>query len=267
MAEPEDLSASVSGDEHPDDAKGLNPTPPGQMRLQRYLAACGISSRRNSEKLIEAGSVTVNGVIAHLGYCVDPEKDEVICEGKPVVREVPVYIVLNKPKHTVTSVSDPQQRRTVIDCLQGLSARVFPVGRLDYDVEGALLLTNDGELAFRLMHPKYEVEKVYLASVHGEVQRRTLAQFEKGILLDDGVTAPAKATVVNTREGSTLLRLTLHEGKKREVKRMCSAAGHPVRELERVSVAGINVKGLRLGEWRYLTPHEIGTLKKMTGLA
>jgi 23S rRNA pseudouridine2605 synthase len=239
----------------------------GPMRLQRYLAACGLASRRNAEALIESGCVEVNGVIAKLGDTVDPEKDAVTCEGRHVQREAPVYIVLNKPKGTVASARDPQERKTVLDCVPGISARVFPVGRLDYDVEGALLLTNDGELAHRLMHPRYEVDKVYLASVWGEVSRATLAQFEKGIALDDGPTAPAKATVVSKRPDTTLLRLTLHEGKKREVKRMCAAAGHPVRELQRVSIAGINVKGLRPGEWRYLTHHEIAVLRKLTGLS
>ena len=243
-----------------------SPAVKGPMRLQRYLAACGIASRRNAERLIESGCVEVNGVVAKLGDTIDPDKDAVTCEGKPIRQEAPVYIILNKPKGTVTSARDPQGRKTVLDCLQGVAARVFPVGRLDFDVEGALLLTNDGDLAFRLMHPKYEVDKVYLATVWGEVSRGTLAEIEKGVPLDDGPTAPAKATIVNKGQGVTLLRLTIHEGRKREVKRMCAAAGHTVRELQRVSIAGINVKGLRPGEWRYLTHHEIATLRKLTVL-
>jgi pseudouridine synthase len=180
--------------------------------------------------------------------------------------EAPVYVILNKPKDTVTSARDTHGRKTVIDCVEGVSARVFPVGRLDVDVEGALLLTNDGELAFRLMHPKYQVEKVYLATVTGEVTREALARIEEGVPLEDGPTATAKARIVNKRQGTTLLRLTLHEGRKREVKRMCAALGHPVRELQRVSIAGITAKGLRPGEWRYLTPHEVATLRRVAGL-
>jgi 23S rRNA pseudouridine2605 synthase len=236
------------------------------MRLQRYLAGCGISSRRNAEKLVESGRVEVNGAVAKLGDTIDPEKDVVTCDGKPVHAEGTVYVVLNKPKETVTSARDTHGRKTVIDCVEGVGARVFPVGRLDVDVEGALLLTNDGDLAFRLMHPKYQIEKVYLAAVSGEVTREALTQIEQGVPLEDGLTAPAKAAIVNKGRGTTLLRLTLHEGRKREVKRMCAALGHPVRELQRVSVAGITAKGLRPGEWRYLTPHEIDELRKMSGL-
>ena len=236
------------------------------MRLQRYLAGCGIASRRNAEKLVESGCVEVNGVVAKLGDTVDPEKDVVTCDGKPVRPEAPVYVILNKPKDTVTSARDTHGRKTVIDCVEGVSARVFPVGRLDVDVEGALLLTNDGDLAFRLMHPKYQVEKVYLATVTGEFTREALARIEEGVPLEDGLTAPAKARIVNKRQGTTLLRLTLHEGRKREVKRMCAALGHPVRELQRVSIAGITAKGLRPGEWRYLTPHEVATLRRVAGL-
>ena len=244
-----------------DDDKTENEAPParGTMRLQRYLAACGVASRRHAEELIESGAVAVNGVIAKLGDSVDPENDSVTCDGKPLRIEAHVYLLLNKPKGTVTSARDPQGRKTVLEFVQSVPARVFPVGRLDFDVEGALLLTNDGELAHRLMHPRYKIDKVYLASVRGEVRRIALAMFAKGIQLEDGLTAPAAVTVVHMRNDITLLRLTIHEGKKREVKRMCEAAGHPVRELQRVSIAGINVKGLR--------PGELASLRKLTGLA
>ena len=236
------------------------------MRLQRYLAGCGIASRRNAEKLVESGRVEINGVVAKLGDTVDPEKDIVTCDGAPVRTEPAVYVVLNKPKDTVTSARDTHGRKTVIDCVHGVRARVFPVGRLDADVEGALLFTNDGDLAFRLMHPKFQVEKVYLATVAGEVTREAVSRIEKGVPLEDGVTAPAKARIVNRRPGMTMLRLTLHEGRKREIKRMCAAVGYPVRELQRVSIAGIAANGLRPGEWRYLTPQEVERLRKMSGL-
>jgi pseudouridine synthase len=236
------------------------------MRLQRYLAACGVSSRRRAEKLIEAGRVRINGTTAALGDVVDPAVDTVTCDGTRVEKESFVYLVLNKPRGVVTSVRDPHERKTVMDCVAGVRARVFPVGRLDMDVEGALLMTNDGELAYRLTHPSYEVEKVYVALVSGPVTREAIAKLEKGVVLEDGGTAPAKVTVLQKRGDATLLRLTLHEGRKREVKRLCAAVGHPVRDLRRPSIAGIHVEALRPGEWRYLNDHEIAALHKRTGL-
>jgi len=248
------------------------------MRLQRYLAACGIASRRAAETLIETGHVHVNGATALLGDSVDPATDVVTCDGRPVCEEKPVYILLNKPRGVVTSACDTHGRKTVLDCVDGAGARVFPVGRLDMDVEGALLLTNHGELAFRLTHPRYEVEKVYLALVHGTVTPGEVQTLQQGVTLphrhsreggnpEDEVTAPARVTVVSSHSDMTLLCLTLHEGKKREVKRMCAAVGHPVRELQRVSIGGIQVKGLRIGEWRYLRDDEIAALHKAAGLS
>jgi len=234
------------------------------MRLQKYLAACGIASRRDAEDLIQSGRIQLNGHDAVLGDTVDPSSDVVTYEGRPVRQESLVYILLNKPRGAVTSVGDTHGRKTVMDCIEGVRARVFPVGRLDMDVEGALLLTNDGELAYCLTHPKHEVNKVYLVRVEGEPSREVLAQLEQGVPLDDGVTAPAKVTVVNARHGTTLLLLTLHEGKKREVKRMCAAVGHRVRDLQRVSIGGLSVTNLRPGEWRYLSPGEIDSLRKLT---
>lgn len=233
------------------------------MRLQKYLAACGIASRRDAEDLIQAGRVQVNGHDAVLGDTTDPTSDVVTFEGKPVREESLVYILLNKPRGVVTSVGDTHGRKTVMDCIEGVRARVFPVGRLDMDVEGALLLTNDGELAYRLTHPKHEVNKVYLVRVEGELNREAVAQLEQGVPLEDGVTAPAKAAIIHSRHGTTLLRLTLHEGKKREVKRMCAAVGHPVRGLQRVSISGLSVTSLRPGEWRYLSKAEIDMLRSL----
>jgi pseudouridine synthase len=236
------------------------------IRLQKYLAACGVASRRNAEKLIEAGRVRINDRIAALGEVVDPSVDRILCDGELVQEEVPVYLVLNKPSGIVTSAKDSHGRKTVLECLDGVKARVFPVGRLDMDVEGALILTNDGELAYRLSHPKYEIDKVYLTLVHGEPRPETVAQLEAGVPLEDGITAPAKVRVLNTRNGMALLRVVLHEGRKREVKRMCAAIGHPVRALRRIAIAGIHVKGLRPGEWRYLSPKEVESLHRQAGL-
>lgn len=233
------------------------------VRLQKYLAECGIASRRNAEKLVEAGRVTVNGKTATLGQSVNAQSDKVELDGQEVTPEKHVYIVLNKPRGVVTTAKDTHGRKTVLDYTNGAGARVFPVGRLDLDVEGALLLTNDGDLAHRLMHPKFEVEKTYLAWVAGRMLLETAAKLAKGVELEDGQTAPAKIAILKQRHDNTLVRLTLHEGRKREVKRMCEAVGHPVKTLRRVEFAGVDVTGLRTGEWRYLSHKEIQTLRKL----
>lgn len=236
------------------------------LRLQKYLAECGVASRRASEKLIEAGRVSVNGETATIGAKIDPEHDDVQVDGKAVGQDEKVYVVLNKPEGTVTTVKDTHGRKTVLHWVKGVRARVFPVGRLDMDVEGVLLLTNDGELAHRLLHPGYEVGKVYLAWVKGLVRAETARKLEEGVMLEDGLTAPAKVAVLNGGHQTTLLRLTLHEGRKREVKRMCAAAGHPVRSLHRVAFGNIRSRGLRPGEWRYLSEQEVRQLRKLAHL-
>lgn len=235
-------------------------------RLQKYLAACGVASRRAAELLIEEGRVTVNGEVAALGCKVDPAADAVLVDGKSVGTEAHVYLVLNKPPDTVTTAKDTHGRRTVLDCLKKLSARVYPVGRLDMDVGGVLLLTNDGELANRLIHPSYQIPKVYLAWVWGRVSDAALDQLRKGVELEDGVTAPAKASVMKQTPKQSLIRLQIHEGKKREVKRMCKAVGHPVASLTRLAFCGIQVGDLKPGDWRYLTDEEVGMLRSKTGL-
>jgi len=237
------------------------------MRLQRYLALCGIASRRASETLIREGRVTVNGAIAALGSSVDPDHDEVRVNGKPIRRERPVYILLHKPKGTITTVDDPQGRRTVLDCLQGVRARVYPVGRLDLDVSGVLLLTNDGELAQRLTHPRYGVTKVYIATVRGHVSDEALRRLETGVPLADGVSAPARAAILGRNKDTTRLRLTLHEGRKREVKRMCAEIGHDVVKLRRTLFAGIEAGSLRPGQWRWLRPAEVAHLRRLVKLS
>ena len=236
------------------------------VRLQKYLAECGVASRREAEKLILDGRVRVNGVVAATGQTVEPESDKIEVDGAPVSQQRLVYILLNKPRNVVTTAKDTHGRKTVLDLVGGAGARVFPVGRLDMDVEGALLLTNDGELAYRLMHPKFEVEKTYLAWVSGGMTLETAARLAKGVELEDGPAAPAKVEVIRQRHDATLLRLTLHEGRKREVKRMCEAVGHPVKTLRRVGFGGIDVSGMRVGEWRYLSPKEIETLRRHAGL-
>lgn len=236
------------------------------IRLQRYLAECGVASRRASEELIRAGRIRVNGAVAALGQSIDPAIDAVECDGKAIRKDGKVYILLNKPKGTVTSARDTHSRKTVLDCLDGVAERVFPVGRLDLDTEGALLLTNDGDLAYALTHPKFGVPKVYLARVQGQVSQASVAMLRKGVRLEDGVTAPAQVAIVKTMERQTLLRLTLTEGKKREVKRMCEAVGHRVRELKRTAFANLTVAGLEPGQWRPLDANELAALRKAAGV-
>lgn len=237
-----------------------------QVRLQKFLAECGVDSRRGCEQRIREGKVLVNGTAAQLGQQVVPEVDRITVDGRPVISDKKIYVVLNKPTNVITTVKDTHGRKTVMDFLKGVEVRVFPVGRLDSDVEGVLLFTNDGELAFRLMHPSFQVHKTYLAWVKGYVQPNAIKRLEQGVPLEDGISAPAKAELLQAGNRASLLKLVLHEGKKREVKRMCAAVGHPVENLHRVDFAGINVKGLRPGEWRRLTRDEIRHLRQCVGL-
>jgi 23S rRNA pseudouridine2605 synthase len=238
------------------------------MRLQKYLAQSGLASRRQSEALIAEGRVTVNGEVAVLGQVVNPEVDVVCVDGTPVqapAREH-VYVVLNKPAGVLTTAKDTHGRPTVFDCLKGLDVRVFPVGRLDQDAEGVLLLTNDGDLAHRLMHPRYEVAKTYLVWVRGAVTPDTLRRLERGLMLEDGFCKPDRVQLMNAGLHLSLLRLTLHEGRKREIKRLCRAVGHPVQRLCRVRFANIDARGLAPGRWRFLTPAEVANLRRLTTL-
>lgn len=236
------------------------------MRLQKYLAQCGVASRRESEGLIAAGRVKVNGEVAAVGQKIDPIKDRVLFDGKRIREDDKVYVVLNKPKGVVTSAKDTHRRETVLDCVGDMGSRLFPVGRLDMDVSGTLLLTNDGELAFRLTHPKYEVEKVYMAWVQGDVSAEAVEKLRKGIVLEDGPTSPAHVKVLKREVSTTLVRLAIHEGRNRLVKRMLAAVGHPVKDLRRLSVGPIRATGLIPGEWRYLSDAEVSNLKRATGI-
>ncbi|HOQ91146.1 MAG TPA: pseudouridine synthase [Candidatus Hydrogenedentes bacterium] len=237
-------------------------------RLQRYLASCGLGSRRYCETLISAGRVSVNGKIAELGAVINPETDTVAVDGKSVTLESrKVYILLYKPADVVTTARDPQGRKTVLDCLREIRERVFPVGRLDADVEGALLLTNDGELAYRLTHPKFGIKKVYHARVAGSISPEAIQRLRRGVLLEDGPTAPAQVRVLRKSEAWSEIELIIHEGRKREVKRMCASVGHPVLYLRRIAFAGLSLKGLRRGEWRHLNTSEIQDLRVIAGLS
>jgi 23S rRNA pseudouridine2605 synthase len=229
------------------------------MRLNAYLARAGVASRRGADELIKAGRVTVNGQPGQLNTFVE-SRDRVQVNGHPVEPQPLAYVLLHKPAGVVTTAHDPEGRRTVVDLIENAS-RVVPVGRLDADTTGALLLTNDGELAHRLAHPRYEVEKVYEAEVEGEPSDETLERLRTGIELDDGPTAPAGAR----RLGPNRIELSLHEGRKHQVKRMLAAVGHPVTSLHRTRYAGLTLKGLGPGESRELTGAEVTRLRSGYG--
>jgi 23S rRNA pseudouridine2605 synthase len=226
------------------------------MRLNAYLARAGVASRRKADELIKAGRVVVNGEPGQLNTFVEPG-DRVEVDGEEVRRQRLAYVLLHKPAGVVTTASDPQGRPTVVGLVEH-EVRVVPVGRLDVETTGALLLTNDGELAHRLAHPKYEVEKVYEAELEGEPSDEALRQLAEGVELEDGVTAPAAVR----RLGPSHIELSIHEGRNRQVRRMLEAVGHPVRRLHRSRYAGLTVGDLEPGEWRELRDQEVAALSR-----
>jgi len=228
------------------------------VRLNAYLARAGVASRRGADELIRVGRVRVNGDVAGLATFVS-ETDAVEVDGRSVDPEPLAYVLLHKPAGVLTTARDPHGRPTVVD-LVGHERRVVPVGRLDVDTTGALLLTNDGQLAHRLMHPRYEVDKVYEADVEGVLSDVALEQVRAGIELEEGRTAPAEVRHLTPSK----VELVIHEGRKHQVKRMLEAVGHPVRRLHRREYAGLTLKGLQAGEWRELTRAEV---KRLRGLA
>ena len=225
------------------------------MRLNAYLARAGVASRRKADELIKAGRVRVNGEPGQLNTFVQ-STDRVEVDGQAVAKQKLAHLLLYKPAGVVTTASDPQGRRTVVD-LVPREPRVVPVGRLDADTTGALLLTNDGELAHRLAHPRYGVEKTYIAEVEGAPTQTTLEKLQQGIELDDGPTAPARARLI----ARSRLELTIHEGRNRQVRRMLEAVGHPVTRLHRSTYAGLSLGGLEPGQWRELEPFEVERLR------
>ncbi|MEN9786567.1 MAG: hypothetical protein RLZZ299_1831 [Pseudomonadota bacterium] len=241
------------------------PLPEGTRRVAKVLAAAGVASRREAERMVEAGRVTVNGHrIAHPGHPVDPDKDRILVDGRPIVRKAArkVYYLLYKPKGFVTGRNDPEGRRSVLELLPDVPARVEPVGRLDIATEGALLLTNDGELAHRLTHPSTGVPKRYLVKVWKTPDPRVLARLESGVHLEDGVTSPAKVRVLKTTDsGNGWIEITVTEGRNRLVRRMFAEVGHPVSKLRRESFATLSLRGLERGQYRALTPDEVRRLQ------
>lgn len=240
------------------------------MRLQKFLARAGVASRRGSEDLMTAGRVSVNGrVVTELGAKVDPATDTVEVDGARVtLAEGPVYLALNKPPMVVTTMRDPEGRPTVASLVPVAEyPGLFPVGRLDYDTTGLLLFTTDGELSHRLLHPRWKVPKTYRALVDGAPDVCDAKQLRQGILLDDGMTAPALVRTVEHRGLKTLMEITISEGRKRQVRRMFGAVGHPVLELERVSFGPVDLGKLAPGAWRALTDAEVSSLRTAVEMA
>ena len=227
------------------------------------MAHAGIASRRKSEEIIGQGRVTVNGeVVKELGTKVSAN-DTITVDGVPIQREQKVYILLNKPRETNSTVDDDKNRETVVELIEGIEERIYPVGRLDWDTTGALLLTNDGELSFKLTHPSFEFPKTYVVKAKGHMQKKDGARLAKGIKLDGVMTAPAKVSILSYDRPSntTMARITLHEGKNHQVKNMFQEIGYPVDKLTREKFGFLTTDGLQSGEWRFLTPHEIKQLE------
>lgn len=232
------------------------------MRLNKYIADSGITSRRKADQLISEGRVTVNGqLVTSLGLTINPETDRVTVDGRLIShKESYEYLILNKPPGYLTTVTDPFHRPTVMELLPKLNTRVYPVGRLDLDTSGLLFFTNDGDLALALTHPRHLVEKVYQVTVSGVPSTQSIHQLTKGILLEDGLTAPAKVEIEAKKNGNAILRITIKEGRKRQVKRMMQAVGHPVLQLHRIAMGPLWLNDLKLGQWRKPSENELKEL-------
>jgi 23S rRNA pseudouridine2605 synthase len=241
------------------------------MRLQKFMAYCGVGSRRKCEEIIREGRVYLNGKkVNKMGVLVDPEKDKVTIEGvniKPnsqlILQTEKIYILLNKPAGVITSVRDQFSRPTVLDIMNWKGSRIYPVGRLDYDTEGLLILTNDGQFAYEMTHPKYQIEKEYFCIVKGNPNPEQLGQLRKGIDIGGFVTSPAEVNYLGNQNGDAKVRIIIIEGKNRQVRRMFDAIGHPVIFLRRERLGNIQLGNLETGKWRKLTASEIKKLKTL----
>lgn len=235
------------------------------MRINKYIASCGVASRRKAEELINAGRVKVNGkIINELSFQVDENNDRVEVDEKLIgLEERLVYIMLNKPEGYVTTVKDQFDRKSVIGLVKDVGERVYPIGRLDYETSGLLLLTNDGDLTYKLTHPKHEVDKTYIATLKGIPTLNEMKNFEKGLYIEDYKTAPAKIKVLkkNEEKNYCVCEIKIHEGRNRQVRKMCRAINHPVMNLRRKAMGKIVLKDVEIGQYRYLTQEEIDYLK------
>ncbi len=229
-----------------------------EMRLQKFLAQAGISSRRKAEEIIRQGLVKVNGnTVTEMGFKIKGSDNIEVSGRKVLQEEKKVYIMLNKPTGYVTTVKDQFSRPTVIDLLKEIHERVYPVGRLDYDTSGLLILTNDGDFTYQITHPKHEHTKVYSAEIEGMPTQDEISRFEKGLKIKDYITAPSKLRVIEKGEKASLVEITIHEGKNRQVRLMCDVIGHPVRKLKRIAIGNLKLGDLQEGKWRFLTEHEL----------
>lgn len=231
------------------------------MRIQKFMAQCGVASRRKSEELIQKGLVQINGVtIREPGFPVDPEKDEIIVAGKKLATAAKIYIMINKPQGVLSTSEDTHGRQRVLD-LVPIQDRLYTVGRLDMDTEGLLLLTNDGDLTFHLTHPSHEFVKTYVGLVKGCPDQSSLESFCHGMAIEDYRTAPATIKILKKYQDTSLLEMQIHEGKKRQIRKMCAAMGYPIIHLKRVAVGDLTLGNLKPGQWRYLNNDEITYLK------
>lgn len=236
-----------------------------KIRLQKYIADCGVASRRKAEELIQQGRVKLNGkVVTEMGIKVC-ETDLVEVNGKVIKPESKkIYLLLNKPSGYVTTAKDQFGRPTVLDLLKGVKERVFPVGRLDYETTGLLILTNDGDFTHKMTHPKHEIAKTYLATIAGVPTSEEISRFERGLEIEDYTTAPAKLKTITAKKSSCVVEVTIREGKNRQVRKMCETIGHPVLSLKRISVGKISLGNLAEGSWRELTQNEVKSLLKVS---
>ncbi len=233
-------------------------------RLQKVMAHAGVASRRKSEEIIKQGRVRVNGqIVTELGTKVDPDNDLIEVDGSSISREEEVYLVLNKPVGYITTVDDPRGRQTVLDLIKGVSQRIYPVGRLDYDTSGLLLLTNDGKLTYLMTHPSHMIEKTYRVEVSGHPGDRDLKKLMEGVELKDGVTAPAEVDLVRVKGKNTVFNLTIHEGRNRQVRRMCEAIGYDIIKLKRIRFGPLELNNLAEGNFRFLNKKELGKVRKI----
>lgn len=235
-----------------------------EERLQKFMASCGIASRRKCEELIQLGKVKVNGVIVtELGIKVDRSKDRVEYDGKVIKpEEKKVYIMLNKPEGYITSLKDEKNRKTILDIVK-VEERIYPIGRLDYDSSGLLLLTNDGEIYNKIIHPRVEITKKYIAVVKGEFKKNELEKFKQGVDIGGYITSPAKIKVLKFQDDKTTVEIGIHEGKNRQIRKMCAALNHNVLALKRVSIGEIKLGDLKRGEYRNLTKEELNYINSL----
>lgn len=232
------------------------------MRLQKFMSMCGVASRRKSEEMILQGLVRVNGeIVQELGTKIDPVYDLVSVNGRVLRLEHTVTLALFKPVGVMCTNNDPEGRLTIQAFVKDVPVRLYHIGRLDYDTEGLILMSNDGELANMLMHPRHEIEKTYLVTCQGILSANSVKQLREGIQLEDGMTAPAQVTIIKKNHDQTVFRITIHEGRNRQVRRMLTAVGHDIRQLRREKVGNITLEGLQSGNWRVLTDLELETLR------